>query len=622
MSCQQGLAFVNGEGAAVHGSEDRSLARSQREQLLDRAVLPDDEPHQLFSSEILSSWRRCKLVGVTPTGEEAPYRPEFERPVRLLRAAGPVIDRLADQLDDSPVSIVLADTEAQILDRRAGSRALVAVLDKALIAPGFVFAEEFTGTNGIGSALEAAKPFKVSGAEHFRENLQEFTCVGSPVRHPMTGRVEGVLDVTCRVEEAHGIMKPLVLAAVREIESRMYAETTRRERMLLDRFLQANRRAGAAVVSLNEDVVMANTAASAILDLSDQATLWEWACRMLGSRDECCGEVRIAHDVVAQAKATRIGAKGEMAGVLVEMRPHTRTDGRAPIARRSRKRSQRTGCADCVPGRSVAAERLRSDVEAALRTESHVLICGEPGVGKLHIATYLYRNRAGQEPMNVLDAVSAQDDPADWISRLHALSSQGRVVVLRHLDRLVPEHAERVESIIDAAAPGCVIATTRTRGEATPAGRVLDHFPFSITVPPLRYRLEDIAELAPLLLAAHSTRRPVPRLLPGSIRALSALDWPGNVRELEAVLATAVTRSRGSDVALEHLAPEYRSPGRRTSQASLRRAERDIVLEALGETHGNKLAAAERLGIARSTLYRKMRVLGIDENHLPAATFQ
>ena len=40
-------------------------------------------------------------------------------------------------------------------------------------------------------------------------------------------------------------------------------------------------------------------------------------------------------------------------------------------------------------------------------------------------------------------------------------------------------------------------------------------------------------------------------------------------------------------------------------------------MEALAETHGNKLAAAQRLGIARSTLYRKMRMFGIDENHLP-----
>ncbi|MFC7655801.1 hypothetical protein ACFQV8_03970 [Pseudonocardia benzenivorans] len=171
-------------------SDERYRTRARRERLLDTRV-HDDELDPDFRTEILSSWRRCQLVGVVPTGEEAPYRPEFERPVRLLRAAGPVIDRLAEQLEDSPVSIVLADTDAQIIDRRAGGRSLVRVLDRARIAPGFVFAEEFTGTNGIGSALEAAKPFTVAGAEHFRENLQDFACIGSPVRHPMTGRVEG-----------------------------------------------------------------------------------------------------------------------------------------------------------------------------------------------------------------------------------------------------------------------------------------------------------------------------------------------------------------------------------------------------------------------------------------------
>ena len=147
--------------------------------------------------------------------------------------------------------------------------------------------------------------------------------------------------------------------------------------------------------------------------------------------------------------------------------------------------------------------------------------------------------------------------------------------------------------------------------------RVLDHFPVSLTVPPLRYRAEDIADLAPLLLAARSPRRPAPRLTPGALRTLLGLDWPGNVRELEAVLATAATRSLGSDISQEHLPPEYRSRGNRSGPSSLQRAERDIVMEALVETRGNKLAAAQRLGVARSTLYRKMRVFGIDENHLP-----
>lgn len=579
--------------------------REVRERMLDGPV-PLDGP---FRQEIISSWRRCKLVGVVPTGEDVPYRPEFERPNRLLRAAGPVIDRLADQLEGGPISILLADAEAQIIDRRAGGRELAQALDKAFVSPGFFYAEEFTGTNGIGSALEERRPFVVSGAEHFRDNLQVFTCIGAPVRHPISGAVEGVLDVTCGVDDRHDLLKPLVLAAVREIESRMYADASRREQLLLEHFLRARRRTTTAVVSLNEDVVMANTAASVLLDLSDRAMLWEWACRMLGSRDECTSEVRLAHDMVVEAKATRVGDRGATAGVLVEMRP----PGRTSAARREHRAAGET-----LAGRSVASRRLRDDVDAALRTDGPLLMCGETGTGKLFVARHLHRRRvggaAGRDPLIVLDALTAHDDPAAWMARLAGCLARGGAVVLRHLDELVPELAPRVEAAVDGAR---VIATTRTRGRAGAANRVLDHFPFSITVPPLRYRTEDIPDLAPPLLAAHTTHRPVPRLLPGTLRTLRTLDWPGNVRELEAVLTTAVTRSLGSDIAHEHLPPEYRSTSNRAGPSSLQRAERDIIMEALAETHGNKQAAAERLGIARSTLYRKMGVLGIDENHLP-----
>ncbi len=605
----------------MHTDQPAADLRAERERVLDGPVPLDDAAECSFRKEIMSSWQRCKQVGIAPTGEDLPYRPEPERPNQLLRAAGPVLDRLTDQLEGGPVSVLLADSQAQIIDRRAGGRELAKALDKALVSPGFLYAEEFAGTNGIGSALEVATPFMVSGAEHFRENLQEFTCIGSPVRHPISGRVAGVLDVTCRVGDTHGVLKPLVLAAVREIESRMTADSSRREQLLLEHFLRANRRPTSAVLALNEDVVIASTAASAVLDLSDQATLWDWACRLLGTGDECTGEVRLAHDVVARAKAARVGDKGSMAGVLVEMRPPSRVDGRAHVARRGRRKRRLRHGGEWLAGRSVASTRLRDDVVAALGTDRPVLLCGEPGVGKLFVATHLHRLRAGQDPLTVLDALVAQDDPAAWSARLTGVLAGGGTVLLRHLDRLVPELAERVEGIVDDAPPRRVIATTRTRGERTAAARVLDHFPFSITVPPLRYRDDDIDDIASRLLAAHTLRRPVPRLLPGTLRTLAALDWPGNVRELEAVLATAVARSAGTGIALEHLPPEYRSTSSsRTGGSSLQRAERDVVMEALAETRGNKLAAAERLGIARSTLYRKMRVLGLDENHLPTAT--
>lgn len=596
--------------------------RDERERVLNRPISLEDQQRSAVRQEIISSWRRCQVVGVAAHSEDVPYRPEFERPNRLLRAAGPVIDRLADQMEGGPVSILLADADAQIIDRRAGGRELARALDRASVCPGFLYAEEFTGTNGIGSALEERKPFIVSGPEHFRENLQEFTCIGSPVRHPITGSVEGVLDVTCRVDDSHELLKPVVLAAVREIESRIYADASRREQMLLEHFLRASRRATTAVLSLNETVVMANTAASVLLDVSDQAMLWDWACRTLGTGDECVSEVRLARDVVVQARATRVGERGSMAGVLVEMRPQPRPTDRTAAARPRPRPTHLRADREALAGRSVASVRLREDVDTALRTDVPLLVCGEPGVGKLHVAKHLHRRRSGDRPMTVLDALASHDEPAEWIARLISAVSRRETILLRHVDQLVPSVATRVEGVIDAVSESGtrLFATARGRGAHAAAARVLDHFPVSLTVPPLRFRTEDIPDLAPALLAAHTRHRPVPRLLPGTVAALAALDWPGNVRELEAVLATAVTRSMGSDIALGHLPPEYRSTSSRTGRSSLRRAERDIVLEALAETQGNKLAAAERLGIARSTLYRKMRVLGIDENHLPVAT--
>ena len=73
----------------------------------------------------------------TTSGEDVPYQAEFERPNRLLRAADPVIGRLADQIDDGPATILLADSDAQIIDRRAGRRELANALDRLLVAPGF-----------------------------------------------------------------------------------------------------------------------------------------------------------------------------------------------------------------------------------------------------------------------------------------------------------------------------------------------------------------------------------------------------------------------------------------------------------------------------------------------------
>lgn len=138
------------------------------------------------------------------------------------------------------------------------------------------------------------------------------------------------------------------------------------------------------------------------------------------------------------------------------------------------------------------------------------------------------------------------------------------------------------------------------------------HVRRSVSVLPLRQRIEDLDDLARELLTAQLPERPTPQLQPAAHRALIAHHWPGNVRELDAVLSTAVSRSMGFDIRLEHLPDDYRALGSGRQLTSLERSERETIVRALDEADGNKSLAADRLGVARSTLYREIRALGLE----------
>ena len=117
-------------------------------------------------------------------------------------------------------------------------------------------------------------------------------------------------------------------------------------------------------------------------------------------------------------------------------------------------------------------------------------------------------------------------------------------------------------------------------------------FGHRVDVPPLRMRLDDIVDLAPVLLAelADDGRRPA--LRPAALTALLRHDWPGDVRELRAALSVALAAAGTDPIALFHLPATYQEADRGRRWSTIELAERDAILRAL-ETHdGNKRAAA------------------------------
>ncbi|MDA8156429.1 MAG: sigma-54 dependent transcriptional regulator [Actinomycetota bacterium] len=136
---------------------------------------------------------------------------------------------------------------------------------------------------------------------------------------------------------------------------------------------------------------------------------------------------------------------------------------------------------------------------------------------------------------------------------------------------------------------------------------------FSVTMPPLRERPEDIEELAVYFLDKYGRKfsKPAGRLEKAALQALVNYKWPGNVRELENIMERAIILSdTGVIDKKELLIPEHaHSDG---YQPSLEEMEKDYILRVLGASGGNQSKTSQILGIDRKTLYLKLRKYGVE----------
>jgi DNA-binding NtrC family response regulator len=140
----------------------------------------------------------------------------------------------------------------------------------------------------------------------------------------------------------------------------------------------------------------------------------------------------------------------------------------------------------------------------------------------------------------------------------------------------------------------------------------------SLRIPPLRERREDIPLLAETLLARVSRvsgRRH--ELSDDAIKALAAYDWPGNVRELENCIEQCCAMNSGPVIGTADLPGSIRGAsaqpvhgGPEGKIAPICDLEKQAILEAIAQLHGDKLRAAKLLGIGKTTLYRKLKEYG------------
>ena len=569
-------------------------------------------PSGVVRRPIFASWTRARLMDVRPDNLELSYGADADGESLLARAAEPVLRGIADLFATEPVSVILCDADGVVLSRRTGDRSLEQHLDRVWLAPGFSYAEQFVGTNGIGTALESRGPAQVFGHEHYVDRLEELACAGVPIRNPATGKVVGVIDLTCWRRDAGSLLVATAATLNSRIEQSLLGQSGQRERAVLDDYLAACRRNRGPVLAIGDNLLMMNDRAREQLEPADQALLVAESSEAMsaGRRHPLVLDLPSGRTVRVHCRPT-VRGNGVVGGVLdvaiVATAPASGPPA-IPVPRRS-------------SGRGTGAwSKCSGAVERHLAAREWLVLEGEPGAGRTTVARMAHENHA---PASLLHVVRAEEQHLDLAVIAEELQAGIGSLVLADVDRLSAEAGRRLVDVLEPYResthpdrPWVVATVGPGAGDRSPwLEELLLLFPRTVTVPPLRHHLEDIADLAPALLARLSHGAGL-TLSPDALRVLMHNRWPGNVAQLLSVLRKVVAKRRSGVIEVQDLPPECRSTSRRTL-TPLEALECDAIVEALQDSAGSKVEAARRLAMSRATIYRKIRDYGIS---VPAVT--
>jgi sigma-54 dependent transcriptional regulator, acetoin dehydrogenase operon transcriptional activator AcoR len=585
------------------------VKRDRLAEARDRFLAAESVDPAAVRKPILASWWRSRQWNVAADHIDLSYLHDPDVKGALARAADPVLRQLHEQLDGQPISIILTDAEGVVLTRLTADHDLERRLDGVMLAPGFSYAEERVGTNGIGTALESGGPAHVFGHEHYAENLEIFGCAGVPIRDPVSGKTIGVIDLTCWRKDADPLMISLAKSTADQITQALMNARSQRDFQLLQEYMRACRHTGGIVLALGNDVTMLNDHARRVLDPGDQAALLGHATEALSMQQSGAVSIDLPSGSVARIFCRRVGDGPATDGIV-----HVKLTSPVAVVSAAEVPAPRTAMyLPGLVGSGVLWLRACREAETLYDASEWLTLEGEGGVGKLTLARAVHQRRNPAAPFHVLDAASAGQDWA--IKTRRELLDGAGMLVIRHVDVLNAKQVHALASALQEARAAkrnteLRVALTLNRKEAAAdLTRLLRFFHGTVELPPLRHHIEDLHELVPFLLARLSQQGRL-TCSPEAMQLLLRHNWPGNTEQLWQVLKQVVQRRRAGVIMPRDLPPECWTVSRRLL-SPLESIERDAIVQSLLDHDGNKVRAAEALGMSRATIYRKIHEYGI-----------
>jgi DNA-binding NtrC family response regulator len=326
-----------------------------------------------------------------------------------------------------------------------------------------------------------------------------------------------------------------------------------------------------------------------------------------------------------------------------------------------KERVQRTESLEMMIGRSPAMVEVFDTIKQVAPSRATVLIEGESGTGKELAARAIHHlsPRAGKKFVAIhCMALSPQLLESELFGHERGAftgaterrigrfeQASGGTLFLDEIGEIDPAVQVKILRVLGErtfervggnqtlhADVRLVAATNKDLAKLVAEGKFRDDLFFrlnvvQITLPPLRSRKEDIPLLVQAFLkeSARENGKPFRELTAEAMACILDYDWPGNVRELRTAVEHGVVMCGGARIGLRDLPAAVRKatpgislaagePAAAPDALDLHQAERLLMFRALEESGGNRTAAAQRLGISRRTLHRRLKELQITKH--------
>ncbi|WP_208987486.1 sigma-54-dependent Fis family transcriptional regulator [Roseibium marinum] len=621
--------------------------------------------------EILKSWDRSSDWGISALSDATPtkltadhVKSLSQKNQSLVSAAQAAFSRLAPHLAESGAILILTDKNGAIIEAIGDPQTIDAGRDIQLEIGG-VWAEGVIGTNGIGTALSTGKAAYVHASEHFCLGIKAWTCAAAPIFDPLDKSVVGVVDLSGPPNIFRPHNMALVVAAAREIEIALYEDLREERTILLEAFIDLptppDNADGVVLLNRHGRIIYSRNTDRIPFPRAQQLGIGQI---LLTMRPEMTGgqlAEALPRELVTKG-VELLKTEGETRGAVVIL-PGQSVSKKSSARPSSVKIAPRVGVNEDeiqIVGNCPKMLEAMDFARRAAEANVTVLVQGETGVGKELFARLIHSHHTERDtPYVAINCAAISGDLIGGELFGHVAGAftgalrdgkagkfelaNGGVLCLDEIGDMPLELQSYLLRTLEQRAVyriGCnrrrpidvqlVAMTNRNlRLDIEEGSFRRDLFyrigAIVIDVPPLRERGKDIEQLIDHInqtVARKFGREPL--ILDDSARAaLCAYRWPGNVRELRNTIERLRLLSPGDHVSVSDLPTEITIPDddmllpgdHRTlipERLNLDAIESVAIQRAIELEGGNLSKVATSLGISRPTLYRKIRIYGLD----------